>query len=335
MKLQLRLSLLLLCLMALTVPGWSATLDIVPFQTTNRAPMVEIFGLPTPGTAILLDSGQNAAELDLDTVQNFNHADKGDEILFMDGETYRLNLSLRRGIKPGFEAGIEIPYLWHRGGFLDDFIENWHDTFGMPQGGRDKYPQDQLRYSYIKNGKQEVLVDKNAQGLGDIRLRAAWQISRSEEGPPRGLALHASLKLPTGDSDDLLGSGSTDLALWLSGTHGSSWRDMGVALFGHLGLLGMTDGDVAEGQQNNLVGFAMLGGGWQPYSWLVLKLQFDTHTPFYDSDLRELGNVAGVLTVGGDVALGEHTALELGVAEDVITDTAPDVVFRLALRTRF
>ena len=325
----------LLLLLLTSFPASADSLDIVPFQTGNRAPMTQIFGLPTPGTAILLESGQTATELGLDTAQNFSKNTSDDEVSFFDGETYRLNLSLRRGLLPRLEAGIEIPYLWHRGGFLDGFIEGFHDTFGLPQNARDNHPRDQLRYSYIRNGKQEVLVDENTEGLGDIRLRAAWQISRSEAGPPRGTALHAALKLPTGDSDDLLGSGSTDLALWLSGTRGGTWDDMALALFGHIGMLGLTDGDVVDEEQRNLVGFAMLGGGWRPFSWLVLKLQLDGHTPFYDSDLQELGEVAGLITLGGDVALGEQTVLELALTEDIATDTAPDAVFRLALRSRF
>lgn len=327
--------LLCLLLLTLTTPGWSADLDIVPFQTSNRGPMTQIFGLPSPGTAILLSPGETAAEFGVDTVQNFTHHSNGDEALYFDGETYRFNLSLRRGLLPGLEAGIELPYLSHRGGFLDGFIEDWHDTFGMPQNGRDKTTSDQLLYSYHRDGKSQLLVNENAEGVGDIRLNAAWQIDRPTEGPQRGAALHASLKLPTGDSDDLLGSGSTDLALWLTGRRGGSWGETALALFGSAGILALSDGDVASQYQRNLVGFAMVGGGWRPYSWMVLKLQCDGHTAFYDSDLKELGDIAALLTVGGDLALGEQTALEIGVSEDIVTETSPDVVFRLALRSRF
>jgi hypothetical protein len=79
----------------------------------------------------------------------------------------------------------------------------------------------------------------------------------------------------------------------------------------------------------------MLGIGWRPYSWLVLKLQLDGHTALYESDLPELGDFATVLTFGADFALGARTALEFGLSEDLIADTAPDFVFRFALRSRF
>lgn len=326
---------LVLLLPTLATPGGAAPLDIVPFQTANRSPVAQIFGLPGPGTARLLTPGKNAAEFALDTAQNFTHNSSGGETILLDGESYRFNLNLRRGLMPRLEAGIDLPYLAHSGGSLDGFIEDWHDTFGLPQNRRDQAPHDRLLYSYVRDGKQEILVDDDAQGIGDIRFSAAWQIKAADAEEPWATAVHAGLKLPTGDSDDLLGSGSTDLSIWLSAAR--SWVNNGsaLALFGSFGALGLTDGDVIEDRQNNLVVFGTLGGGWRPLDWLVLKLQLDSHTPFYDSDLPELGDPAALLTFGGDLALSESIALELGVSEDIATETSPDIVFRLALRSRF
>jgi hypothetical protein len=335
MTLQRLLPICILFLTTFSTTALAAPLEILPFQTANRNPVAQIFGLPGPGTAILLPPGGTAAEFAIDTAQNFTKNTSGDEISFFDGETYRFNLVLRHGVLPRFEVGLDLPYLIHRGGFLDGFVEGFHDTFALSQSGRDNNPRDRLLYSYVRGGKQEILLDDHAEGLGDVRLRAAWQLWQAETGPPRGAALHASLKLPTGDSDRLLGSGSTDLALWVSGTRGWEWGSTELALFGAAGVMAMTNGKVAEEHQRNLAGFGTLGGGWRPASWIVLKIQFDGHTPFYDSDLPELGDFAGQLIMGGDLALGKQTVLEIGVSEDVIVDTSPDAVFRLALRSRF
>jgi hypothetical protein len=329
------LPVLVLTLTALVPSGWAAPLEIVPFQTANRSPVAQIFGLPGPGTALLLPAGGNAAEFAVETAQNFAKNTSGDEVSFFDGETYRFNLALRRGVTPRLEVGLEIPYLSHRGGFLDGFMRDYHDVFGLTQSGRNNHPRNRLLYSYVRGDVQEILVDEHTEGLGDIRLRAAWQLWRNETGQPRGAALHASLKLPTGNSDDLLGSGSTDLAVWVSGTRGWEKKGSARALFGAVGVMGLTDGDVLRDQQRNLVGFGTIGGGWRPADWVVLKLQLDTQTPFFDSDLQELGWVMGQLLLGVDLALGERTVLEVGVNEDIVVDTAPDTVFRLALRSRF
>jgi hypothetical protein len=41
------------------------------------------------------------------------------------------------------------------------------------------------------------------------------------------------------------------------------------------------------------------------------------------------------LTIGGTVAFDTKTSLDIGVSEDLIVATAPDVVFHLALRRTF
>ncbi len=94
--------------------------------------------------------------------------------------------------------------------------------------------------------------------------------------------------------------------------------------------------DLLSDQRRNLVGFVSLGCGWQPWTRLGLQLQFDGHSPFYrQSTLEEISDFSGQLAIGGSLALGEQTVLELAVVEDIIVATAPDVVFHLALRTQF
>ncbi len=100
--------------------------------------------------------------------------------------------------------------------------------------------------------------------------------------------------------------------------------------------MAMTDGQILRDQQRHWVGFGGLGVGWSPLRWLALKIQTNAHTPFYsDSDLRELNAVSAQLTVGGTLAFSDRTTLDLGVTEDIIVATAPDVVFHLNLRMKF
>lgn len=330
-----RLAPLLLLVAALASPARGAPLEILPFQTANRSPAIQIFGLPGPGTALLLSPGESRAELALDLANNFTQAATAGESAFFDSESYRLAFAFHHGLAAGFEAGIEIPYLRHSGGHLDGFIEGFHDLFGMPQGGRTSAPRNRLYLHYRNSGQREEHPDHASGGLGDLRLHGAWQLLRSTNGAPRGGSLHLALKLPTGDSDRLLGSGGTDLALWGAGAYGFDWRDTELGLFGALGALLLSEGEVLEQRQRPLVGFATLGGGWRPAPWIVFKLQLDGHTSFYHSELVQLGAGSVQLTLGGDLALGPATALEIGVGEDLATETAPDVVFRFALRSRF
>ena len=116
---------------------------ITPFQTSNRSPVVQIFGLPAIGNSKVLEAREKALTLVFDLANIYVDDSAQNERIILDGETYRLNLTGRMGIANRFEAGFELPWLFQNGGFLDGFIENYHDTFGFSQGGRDQAQQEQ------------------------------------------------------------------------------------------------------------------------------------------------------------------------------------------------
>jgi hypothetical protein len=100
--------------------------------------------------------------------------------------------------------------------------------------------------------------------------------------------------------------------------------------------MALSSGDILREQQRHAVGFASVGGGWSPASWIGFKLQLDGHTPFYGgSSLPELSSNSLQLVMGGTLGLSRSTVLDLGVTEDVAVNTAPDVVFHLNLKHSF
>ncbi len=322
---------LLLLLLVFGLPLSVSGFELQPLATRNLAPAVLGFGLPALGPAQVLTAGTGRAQVDFDLVSNFVE----DDSLRFDGETYRLALAADYGIGADLELGVEVPFLSHQGGFLDGFIKGWHDTFGLPQGGRDQVGSDQLDYHYSRPNNEGFNLQSKASGVGDVVLRGAWQYWQNEERSA-SLALRTSLKLPTGRVARLLGSGSTDLALWLSGEQRIA-TDVGrLLIYGGGGGLLTTDGELLPNQRRNLVGLVNLGLGWQPWERLGVQLQFDGHTALYQgTGVRALDRFAGQLAFGGSFALGESTAVELAVVEDIIVRTAPDVVFHLALRQQF
>ena len=327
--------LLILAIAAVPVAASSAApVDpAVPFGTTNQNPLAAIYGLPAAGAAKVLTPGRTAVELRADIASVCSRDDRSEENVLLDGESYRFTLVLQQGLGERFEVGLEVPYVMHREGFLDSFISDWHDFFHLPQGERDDMPRDRLAYRYIKDSRTEVDLDDETEGFGDLRLTGAWQVWRREGDDPQALALRASLKLPTGDEDRLLGSGSTDLALWLSGSQ--AFRGGSLGLFGAAGALLMSDGDVLADQQRHAVAFGTLGGGWRPLPRLALKAQVDGQTSYYsDSELRELSDSLQ-LAFGGTVGLTETLTLDIAIVEDIAVATAPDIVFHLALRQTF
>jgi hypothetical protein len=326
-----------LCLLLLFfAPDFSQALEIVPFTIRNQSPLVQIFGLPGAGEARILSAGNTSLSIVADLASHFTQSRRTDESIVLDGESHRIAAIMRSGLANGWELGAEIPYVGHGGGRLDGFIEDWHDLLGLPQGGRDQAPSHRLLYRYERHGVEKFRFEKSSGGLGDIRLTAGRQLHRQEwQDGNRAVSLRGSLKLPTGDSDRFLGSGSTDLALWATAEQEKKVTRGIVTGFSAAGLLVMTEGDILPEQQRNVVGFGTLGGGWTPWKRVALKVQVDGHTPFYGgSDLPEMGGSLQ-LTMGGTVALWPGGALDLAVTEDVVVHASPDAVFHLALRTNF
>lgn len=328
---------LLLIWSGLLVLGLGASADaalLAPFASSNQNPLVAVYGLPAAGPAKVLEPGRGRIELRSLLASSASRSQASSESVLLDGETTRVTLALDYGLQENLEVGVEVPYLFHQNGFLDDLIMDWHDFFHLPQGDRVALPRDRLDYRYQRNGASLLEVEDETSGLGDLRLVGALQLWQETSGDSeQHLALRASLKLPTGDAAKLTGSGSTDLALWLSGSLQRPAHKWG--LFGAAGALFLSEGDLLPAQQRRIVPFATFGGGWQPWQRLALKLQFDAHGSFYsDSTLRELSQSVQ-LVMGGTLRLAAATELDLSFSEDLLVESAPDIVFQLALRRRF
>jgi len=334
---MIRLWILLIVLTCCAAPGFAADMEITPFRTVNQSPLVQIFGIPAESTALVTEAGRISVTLAQDIASNFSRDSNSHESITLDGESYRWTVAARYGIGKGFEAGITIPYILYGGGFLDGFVESWHDAFGLPNGGRDTAPRDRLLFTYRKDGVRKLNMSRATSGIGDISINGAMKLYEAgDTGFHDSLALRAALKLPTGESNALRGSGSTDFSLSLCGdmNNFTEWGSLG--LFGSAGGMVMTEGDVLPDQQNNLVAFGTVGLGWGPAEWISFKLQLNGHTAFYrNSSLTELSDNSLMLVGGGAVKLPGGYLLDIGVSEDVAVATAPDVGFHLGLSRRF
>lgn len=313
--------------------GFAAEVELQPLRVSNQGSLAKLTGLPTLDRARLLADGEYEAGFSWDLANSYTLGRNGSEQLSFDGESHRLALRLDRGFANGWEIGVEAPLIVHRRGFLDAFIEGWHDLFGLPQGGRDQAAREQLDYSYQKDSKALFSLQDEEMGLGDIRLLLSRQLLSADDS---ALALHASLELPSGAAGKLLGSGSVDMALWLSGEQRWRLTSQRLALHYGVGLLAANSGELLSGQRRPLVGTGTLGLAWSYWSWLALQIQIDAHTSLFEnSGLRQIDAASAQLAIGGAVALAERTRLELAVVEDIAVDTAPDVNFHLRLSQRF
>jgi hypothetical protein len=307
--------------------------DIIPLYSFNQSPLIQIYGLPALGAARVLDKDKVIISVQLHVANNSTQASNNGESILLDGETNRLTLVARQGLANGYEWGVELPFVSHSGGFMDNFIEHWHQTFGLPQGIRPNYPTNLINYRYIRNNNELIRVSRSTEGIGDIRLSAAVQLSHSPGD--KLVALRGSLKLPTGKSADLFGSGSTDLALWLS-TAPNKTNTSILRGYGGGGILLMTEGDVLPNQQRNYVAFGNIGLSYRMFPSLTLSAQLDAHSSFYSgSDLRQLNAnaVQGLLGVLWEFSPGKNVGLS--ISEDLTVRASSDFVLNLSMSFSF
>ncbi len=312
------------------LPAWGVELS--PFLVRNFSPPALVHGLAVAESARLNPTGQLSARLGFDLASNATINDSANESILLDGESYVTTLGLRYGISERLQVGVELPWVAHNNGSLDGFIKDWHDFFSLPDGDRSSLPDNEFHYAYDNSNGDRLLLDDETSGMGDIRLLVAYQLLANKE---MAASLITSIKAPTGDTDELTGSGGWDVSIALSTQRDFKLTGGSASLWGGLGGSWLGDGKVLGNQAEDWAFNAWAGAGWSPLDWLGLKLQLDSHSALYDSELDELGTPPLILTLGGTLAFSDRTSLDIGVGEDLAVNTSPDVTFHLNLSHKF
>ncbi|MCK4585848.1 MAG: DUF3187 family protein [Gammaproteobacteria bacterium] len=315
-----------------SAPSSSLAQTVAPFDTFNQSPVIQIHGLPSIGSATVLPVDRSQYRLTANITSNYTAKTSGNEEVLFDGETERLTFSYTQGMGENLEWGVRIPLVSHDGGSLDAFIEGWHDTFGLPQGGRDRAPHNRLIYRYSRNGVTLLNLTNATDGVGDVRVNGAWQWRKANRQNDANIALRTSLSLPTGDSGNLMGSGGVDAALWVSADRARSWFGYPGSLWGGAGILLLGEGDVLADQQRDASLFGSVGGGAKVWSNVFLKLQMDANTALYSkSSLVQISGDSIQLIMGGEIEMDKNIRIDLAVKEDPTLHASPDVVFHIGL----
>lgn len=298
-----------------------------PLYVKNLSPVSGLFGLPSQRSADTAPNRGFGAAVHSSIANHFALDSDRDEFLNLDGETIRVALDLRYGLWQDWEVQLEIPWMDHSGGDLDGFIDDWHDLWGMPDGGRSNVPNDLLDYRYA-TPEVDVVLQEDTSGLGDISLSLSHAFYRSEAAVA---SLALGYKFGTGDEDDFQGSGADDifLALRFSGEHLS---DLPLTWHGQVGYLRAGESDLWEEVQDQNMWFAGLALDWRLFERWSLIAQLDGHAGPLDSDLKQLGGDAYMLTVGARWRFADHWSVDASVVEDIRVETAPDVILQASLR---
>lgn len=316
-------------LLALTVPSAAHAGEL---HDHDNGPLTGYFGIPDSSEgSVLLEPRETRWEMMVLAASHSANDQRSGEEIVLDGETTRLEFRYRRGIRPGLEIGIEVPYLLHESGGMDPLVDTWHDILGMSGGFRARRPYDQLEFTYTDPAGTLVDFRQNANGIGDVRLFAGWQLHASER---RTTALRLGIKFPTGDSSELLGSGGTDVSVGLAGDLREPFGLDGLSAYYRASMVYIGEPDILGDRHRDFVGQAAFGLGQQFTPKLELRLQVNLRGPLYEADVEPLGEPSATLTFGGLYRLSQRWGLGLGVSEDVKVKSAPDVSFQLTVDYR-
>ena len=303
------------------------------FALRNQNPFLHIFGLPPLRSAVLTRPGETDFGFTLDIA---NHADAGDnaqETFAIDGETYFVTLSWRHRVSNRLELGADLPFVAHAEGFLDEAISSWHDTFGMSNSKR-AGPSNQLGFRYARDGTAQYELNSPSSGIGDIQLSAALSLKEASNAGGTNVSLRSSIKLPSGNADNLQGSGATDFSL---GVHASdTYTLLGDVLdvSGFAGGLFLGNGKVLTDIQRSAVPFAGVAASWHRKERLALVLQLYAQGAYFDSDLEELGGESIQLALGFSYRPVRRAVLvKFAVVEDVAANATTDFGLHFAIES--
>ncbi len=299
-----------------------------PLYVKNLSPVAGLFGLPSQRNADIGPAGSFGLAAHTSIASHYVSEVRGNEALNLDGETLRVALELRYALTDNWDLQLELPWLDHSGGDLDSLIDNWHDFWGMSDGGRSRAAQDLLDYRY--QGSDTFDLRDASSGMGDSTLSLSYRLYHDKAA---SAALVAGYKFSTGDEDEFTGSGSDDafVALRFSGDH---LADLPLRWHGQLGYLRAGQSELIAHMQERDLWFAGLTVDWLITPAWSLIGQLDAHAAPTDSGIDGLGEDAIMLTVGGRWRFAERWTVDISVVEDVQVETAPDVTFQASLRYR-
>lgn len=307
--------------------SWSAganAWDALPAYNQNT--LARSFALPVIGQSSVLGAAQSIFTADYDLTTEYYNDTRGNESIIVDGETSGFALGWRQGIGHDVELSARLPVLIVGGGFMDHFVEEWHKTFGLPNGNRELAQNNQRQYTYTVNGSPVFDVRKSGTTLGDVQLGAGWKLNDEA-------ALRAMVKLPTGSESKLTGGN------W----GGALWGDFGFPFekgsrcdgFASFGATFAEKADALRDQQRSFAAFGGVGLGYFLTQNLEVRSQLYAHSPLYkDSELPGLKRSALQLTLGGSYRWSPKVSMDVFFQEDPVTYSSPDFSLHLGVTIR-
>lgn len=171
-----------------------------------------------------------------------------------------------------------------------------------------------------------ILLNSPSSGVGDEKIPLARAFGTGQGAT----AARLTIKLPTGELDTLTGTGGVDAGVSVHHDRRDSRR---ISLGARLGASRLSLPD----DRRDIARQAVVGGGivarMNITPAMVLKAQWASHSPVYDSEFSVLRHAPGILSFGGSIRLSPRDIVDLAVLETWPNgDTSPDFSFGFTWR---
>lgn len=253
----------------------------------------------------------------------------GEPIFYADGETFRTEVRLRRGLSGGRELEFRLPMTEVGGGAMDELLEGFHDLTSLDQDGRNNVPKNEAGF-FVELIDRDVELDPTTSlSLSDPSL--AIRGRRDSATPGRHMIWEASVKLPLADDDNLASSGSFDAAAQTQWSRCKArqcrYGALNLRYLGEWETLGLPARFVPGGY----VGLEQI---WREATWVVQLMI--AGTTLDNIRVEDLHSEVWLLSFGLHKQLGEHYAMTAAITENVAHfENGPDLTLSWSLRRAF
>ncbi|MGH7787179.1 MAG: DUF3187 family protein, partial [Candidatus Binatia bacterium] len=263
-----------------------------PAPTRNFQPIQLIFLALPFESAVTLEHG--GLELLLESAESSVIATTSGAIeSTLKFETNRTVFGFRYGLFDRWEVGMELPFISRYGGFLDPIIDGVEDLFGAVNPERKLFSQNVFGgFSVVRGDTTLFQGEAITFQPGDLSFLLKYAVPVPRAWPR--VALRAAIKAPTGDLDEVTGSGEPDFGIGIAADYQVFDRLM---LYGNLNLVypvgPITAGDLTL---NPIFTESFAAHLAVTQRWSVMLHQavytspfHGTHTRLLDGEVVELG----------------------------------------------
>jgi hypothetical protein len=270
-------------------------------------------------------AAENSMSYSLSHSSTYTVQSSGEWDLDLDMEITELNFRYKSIIKDTIEFDLDLPVLIIGGGFMDGFLESYHNTFGLPDYGRSRRPNNKFLYVVRRDGA--LIIDgKSGISLGDIRLALKKPLITSDGFV---LSIKGDIELPVGNAKKGYGNGSLDAGLSLLLD-----KKITDSIITYVNFGAVFPGDVRGHEKIDLKNFYCGGLGIEADAGdgLSFLVQLQGQSSIYpQTDLLAVDRDSYLLILGGRYKTGKNN-YDLSLTEDINTSGAPDFILNLTYK---